>query len=111
MLYATGERGFGAITCTGSFVPCVTYLTDPVRSPTDLCAIEQLIVMKPNMGSADRLIRVVIAAVIAVLYLAGVLQGTWGIVLLALAAVFALTAMVRFCPLYLPFVIRTNKDR
>lgn len=67
--------------------------------------------MKPNMGSADRVIRVVMAAVIAVLYLAGVLQGTWGIVLLVLAAVFALTAMVRSCPLYLPFGIRTTKDR
>lgn len=65
--------------------------------------------MKPNMGNTDRLLRVVAAIVIAVLYFTGVLQGTWGIVLLVLAAVFVLTSFVSFCPLYLPFKINTRK--
>lgn len=63
--------------------------------------------MKKNMGTADRLIRVIIAALIAVLYLTGVIEGTLGIVLLALAVIFVLTSLVKVCPLYLPFGIRT----
>lgn len=67
--------------------------------------------MKANMGSADRLVRVLIAVAIAVLYFTGVLQGTWGIALLVLAGVFVLTSFVSFCPLYTVFGIRTRKDR
>ena len=65
--------------------------------------------MKKNMGSADRIIRVIIAAVIAGLFFAKVITGTVGIVLLALAGVFVLTSLVSFCPLYLPFGISTCK--
>lgn len=65
--------------------------------------------MKPNMGSADRVIRLIIAAIIVGLYFTGKLTGTLGIVLLVLAAVFALTSFMSFCPLYLPFGIRTRK--
>lgn len=56
--------------------------------------------MKPNMGGVDRIIRIVIAAVVAVLYFTGTLTGTVGIVALVLAAVFVLTSLVSFCPLY-----------
>ncbi|MEM7487065.1 MAG: DUF2892 domain-containing protein [Bacteroidota bacterium] len=63
--------------------------------------------MKKNMGSADRIIRFVIAAIIAILYFTGTISGTWGIVLLALAGVFVLTSFISFCPLYAPFGIRT----
>ncbi len=62
------------------------------------------------MGSTDRLLRIVAAIVIAALYFTGVLHGTLGIVLLVLAGVFVLTSFVGFCPLYLPFGIRTRKD-
>lgn len=63
--------------------------------------------MKKNMGSADRLIRVLIAAVIGVLYFTNVISGTLGIVLLVLAGVFLLTSLVSFCPLYAPFGLST----
>ncbi|MEO0333703.1 MAG: DUF2892 domain-containing protein [Bacteroidota bacterium] len=63
--------------------------------------------MKKNMGSADRIIRVIIAAVIAVLYFTGILTGTVGIVLLVLAGVFVLTGLVSFCALYAPFGLKT----
>jgi hypothetical protein len=56
--------------------------------------------MKKNMGSADRVIRVLLAAVFAVLYFTGIVPGTIGIVLVALSAVFVLTSLVSFCPLY-----------
>lgn len=59
------------------------------------------------MGSADRIIRFVIAAIIGVLYYTGTISGTLGIVLLVLAGVFVLTSFVSFCPLYAPFGIST----
>jgi hypothetical protein len=56
--------------------------------------------MKKNMGSADRVIRVLLAAVFAVLYFTGTVTGTLGLVLVILGAVFLLTSLVSFCPLY-----------
>ena len=56
--------------------------------------------MKKNMGLADRIIRVIIAAVIAVLFFTNIVSGTLGIILLVLAGVFVLTSMISFCPLY-----------
>ena len=63
--------------------------------------------MKKNMGSADRVIRLLIAAVIAGLFFTNIISGTLGIILLVLASVFVLTSFVGFCPLYAPFGIRT----
>lgn len=56
--------------------------------------------MKKNMGIADRVIRVIIAAVILTLYFTNVITGTLGIVLIVLSMVFVLTSLVSFCPLY-----------
>ncbi|MCU4162681.1 YgaP family membrane protein [Carboxylicivirga caseinilyticus] len=68
--------------------------------------------MKKNMGSADKIVRFIIAAAIAVLYLTNVITGTLGTVLLILAIVFLLTSLISFCPLYLPFSINTRpKDK
>ncbi|MFZ4455338.1 MAG: YgaP family membrane protein [Bacteroidales bacterium] len=63
--------------------------------------------MKKNMGTADKVIRIIVALIIAGLYFGGVVEGTLGIVLLVVAAVFVLTSVVSFCPLYLPFGIKT----
>lgn len=63
--------------------------------------------MKKNMGSADRVIRLLIAAVIAGLFFTNIISGTLGIILLVLGGVFVLTSFVGFCPLYAPFGIRT----
>lgn len=56
--------------------------------------------MKKNMGNADRVIRVLLAAVFAALYFTGMVPGTIGIVLVVLGAIFVLTSVVSFCPLY-----------
>lgn len=66
--------------------------------------------MKKNMGSADKMIRVIIAVVIAILYFTNVIPGTLGIVLLALAVIFLATSFISFCPLYMPFGISTCKN-
>ncbi len=63
--------------------------------------------MKKNMGLADRIIRLVIAAILAYLYFSGTVTSTLGIVLLVLAIVFVLTSLIGFCPLYAPFGIKT----
>jgi hypothetical protein len=63
--------------------------------------------MKPNMGTADRIIRIVLAAIFIGLYAMGTVPGTLGTVLLVLGIVFLGTAVVRFCPLYAPFGIST----
>jgi hypothetical protein len=65
--------------------------------------------MKRNMSNLDRIIRLVIAAVFAYLYFGNVVTGALGIVLLVLAAVFVLTSVVSFCPLYAPFKFSTYK--
>lgn len=65
--------------------------------------------MKQNMGTADRIIRIVIAALFAFLYFSGTVAGALGIVLLVLAVIFLATSVIAFCPLYLPFKLSTRK--
>ena len=64
--------------------------------------------MKKNMGAADRIIRIILAATMALLYFTGTVSGVLGLVLVILAAVFLLTSFISFCPLYLPFGISTR---
>ncbi len=56
--------------------------------------------MKKNVGNADRIIRVILAAVFAVLYFTGIVPGTVGLVLVALGGIFVLTSLISFCPIY-----------
>ena len=65
--------------------------------------------MKQNMGNIDKVVRILVAIVIAGLYFANLISGTVGIVLLSLAGVFILTSFMSFCPLYLPFGLSTRK--
>lgn len=67
--------------------------------------------MKKNMGGADRIIRIIIAAVLAYLYFSGTVTGTLGLVLVILGGIFVLTSLVGFCPLYSPFGINTCKSK
>ncbi|BBE18239.1 hypothetical protein AQPE_2401 [Aquipluma nitroreducens] len=65
--------------------------------------------MKNNMGTIDKVIRILVAVVFAVLFFTNVITGTLGIILLVLAVVFVLTSLISFCPLYWPFGINTGK--
>lgn len=56
--------------------------------------------MKKNMGSADRIVRLLVAALVGAMYSMGTISGTLGIVLLVLAAVFVLTSFIGSCPIY-----------
>lgn len=63
------------------------------------------------MGTADKVIRILVAIAISVLYFTGTITGTLGIVLLVLGGIFVLTSFISFCPLYAPFGISTCKTK
>ena len=65
--------------------------------------------MKKNMSGADRVIRLLLALGVGLLYYFNVIEGTLAYVLLAVAAIFLLTSFVSICPLYSLFGIRTCK--
>jgi hypothetical protein len=64
---------------------------------------------KTNMGSVDRAIRLVLAAVLLILILTQVVTGTLAIISGIIALVLVLTSVVAFCPLYVPFKFSTKK--
>lgn len=57
--------------------------------------------MKKNLSNINRLIRLLVAVILTVLYFTGVISGTWGVVLLIVAVILLLTAITGFCPLLL----------
>jgi hypothetical protein len=64
--------------------------------------------MKKNMGTIDIIVRLVIAALVVVLYFTHIISGISGIILLIIAGVFTLTSIFSICPLYLAFGINTR---
>jgi len=67
--------------------------------------------MKNNMGLTDKVIRLLIAALVIVLFYTHVISGIVGIILLVFAGIFILTSLLSFCPLYLPFGISTRRKK
>jgi Protein of unknown function (DUF2892) len=67
--------------------------------------------MKKNMGNADRIIRIGLAALFAVLYFTGTVTGTLGLVLVILGGVFLATSFISFCPLYTLVGVNTCKTK
>jgi len=67
--------------------------------------------MVKNMGTVDRIVRVVLAALIVILYFTGVISGWLAILLGILAVVFLATSALAFCPLYVPFKFSTIEKK
>jgi hypothetical protein len=67
--------------------------------------------MKKNMGTVDKVIRLVIALVIVILFLTHAISGTLALVLLILAGIFVVTSLIGFCPLYFLLGISTGKKQ
>jgi len=63
------------------------------------------------MGLIDRIIRILLAVVVVVLFFTNVITGILAIILLLIAGIFVLTSLISFCPLYLPFGIKTFKKK
>lgn len=67
--------------------------------------------MKKNMGNLDRVLRLVVAAVVIVLFVQHIIAGTLGIILIVIAGVFVLTSFIGFCPVYVALGINTCKGK
>jgi hypothetical protein len=61
------------------------------------------------MGNIDKMIRLIIAVIISILFLTEIISGTLGIVLVGISVIFLLTSLINFCPLYALFGISTCK--
>ena len=67
--------------------------------------------MKQNMGIEDRVIRLVAAIAVGVLYGLGYISGTLAIILGVAAIAFFVTSLIGWCPLYLPFGLSTLRKK
>jgi len=65
--------------------------------------------MKKNIGTIDKVIRILIAVVVVALYFSNVISGTLAIILLALSAILVVTSLISFCPIYWPFGLSSAK--
>jgi hypothetical protein len=65
--------------------------------------------MKKNMGTVDKVIRVLVAVIILVLYFTHVIIGTLAVILLILAGIFVVTSLLGICPLYILLGVNTSK--
>ena len=65
--------------------------------------------MKKNMGSADKIIRVLLAIIFGILIFTGTVTGALAIILGIFGVVFLVTSFMSFCPLYLPIKFSTLK--
>ena len=65
--------------------------------------------MKSNLGTTDKIIRIIIALVIGVLYFTNNITGYIGTILLIVAIILVLTVLINFCPLYFLLGLRSNK--
>lgn len=65
--------------------------------------------MKRNMGAGDRIIRILLAVVVATLYFTRQISGTAAIILGIFALLWIVTGIIGVCPAYIPFKISTKK--
>jgi len=65
--------------------------------------------MKKNLNTLDRVVRIIVAMVIAGLFFANIISGTVAIILLVVAAIFILTSFISFCPIYWAIGISSKK--
>jgi len=65
--------------------------------------------MKKNVGTIDKVIRILIALLIIALYFTNIITGTLGIILLIVAAIFILTSLFSICPIWMLLGLSTCK--
>jgi hypothetical protein len=65
--------------------------------------------MTKNMGTTDRIVRILLALLVLGLYLVDRISGLTAAILGIFAVVFLLTSFVAFCPLYVPLKLSTKK--
>ena len=65
--------------------------------------------MKRNMSTLDRILRLVLVVLIAIMYFTDAITGTWALILLVISGILLITSLLGVCPLYVPFGISTRK--
>lgn len=63
--------------------------------------------MTKNLGTIDRILRVVLGITFGALYFSGVTTGTLGLVLTVLGGIFIATSLISWCPIYAVLGIKT----
>ena len=56
--------------------------------------------MNKNIGTIDKIIRIIAAVIISMAYITGKVTGVLGFILLTIGGILLITAVVDFCPLY-----------
>lgn len=67
--------------------------------------------MKKNMGSTDKIVRYIIAVIVAILYFTNTISGTLALVLGSIALIFVITSLINFCPIWAIFGTSTRKTK
>jgi hypothetical protein len=67
--------------------------------------------MKKNVGTIDKVVRILISVAVISLYFTHVLSGTAGIILLVVSGILVITAFTGLCPLYLLLGLNTGKEK
>jgi hypothetical protein len=65
--------------------------------------------MKKNVGTIDKVIRILVAVVVVILYFTHVISGVLAIILLALSAILVVTSLLSFCPIWLALGLSTRE--
>ena len=65
--------------------------------------------MKKNVGSIDKIVRLLLAAVFILLFIFNAVPVIFGYILLALAVILILTSLLNFCPIWMMFGVNTCK--
>ena len=63
-----------------------------------------------NMAAADRAVRTLVAAAVIALWATGAIGGTLALILGIVAAIFLVTSLVGWCPLYTLIGVATRRD-
>jgi hypothetical protein len=65
--------------------------------------------MKKNLGTIDRILRLLLAGTLTVLYFTQLISGPAAVALVIATVILAATSFMSFCPLYVPFGLSTRK--
>jgi len=67
--------------------------------------------MKKNIGSADKIVRLLLAVAGIGIYFTDTVTGTWGLVILIVGLILGLTALINFCPIWAAFGVNTSSSK
>jgi hypothetical protein len=67
--------------------------------------------MPNNIGTIDRVLRILVAVSFTILFFLNIISGSIAIILLIVAAALIITSIIGFCPLYSPLKINTSKKK